>query len=119
VAFAVIEAWKGVEHQEISVGTPADSAACGYPFSEHQEYLVYASVNETRTGPDFITGICNRTNPLASANEDVLVLGTGTQADDLDPGEQTGEGLDLWVLFVSIALFLALVVAITLLRRWR
>jgi hypothetical protein len=34
-------------------------------------------------------------------------------ADDLE----TGEGLDLWVLFGSIGLFLAIVVAITLLRR--
>jgi hypothetical protein len=29
------------------------------------------------------------------------------------------QGLDFWVLFSSIALFLAIVVVITLLRRWK
>lgn len=33
--------------------------------------------------------------------------------------DQAGEGLDLWLLFGGIALFLGIVVAITLLRRWR
>ena len=36
-----------------------------------------------------------------------------------EPVKQTGNGLDLWLLFGSIALFLAIVVMITLLRRWR
>jgi hypothetical protein len=44
----------------------------------------------------------------------VLDVAVSTQTSD-----QAGEGLDLWVLFGSIALFLAIVVAITLLRRWR
>jgi hypothetical protein len=43
-----------------------------------------------------------------------LVLATG-----IDDPQQTGEGLNLWVLLGSVALFLAIVVAITLLRRWR
>lgn len=32
---------------------------------------------------------------------------------------ETRDGLDLWVLFGSIALFLVIVVVITLLRRWK
>jgi hypothetical protein len=119
VSFRVSEAWKGVDHQEISIGTAADGDACGYSFSEGSTYLVYARDNQARYGPDLVTGICNRTDSLSLADDDLRVLGTGTESDDLEPGQQGGDGLDTWVLFGSIALFLAIVVAITLLRRWK
>ena len=118
VLFEVSESWKGVDHRKITIGTPAYGDACGFDFNEGGEYLVYASDNDARYGPDIVTGICDRTNSLALVDEDLVVLGTGTTADDLEEGEQQ-DGLDLWVLFGSIALFLAIVVMITLLRRWR
>jgi hypothetical protein len=46
----------------------------------------------------------------------MLMLATVERAASAD---QTGEGVDLVVLFGSIGLFLAIVAAITLLRRWR
>jgi hypothetical protein len=118
IAFTVSRAWKGVEHQEITIGTPQEGSECGYPFEGGSDYLVYASQNTTRSGPDIITGICNRTEYLSLADNDLLVLGEGTDVDDLNPGE-SGDGLDLVVLFGGIALFAAIVVTITVLRRWR
>jgi hypothetical protein len=59
--------------------------------------------------------LVGRFAPIASMDflpEVVMILvGTGN-------GGET-EGLDLWVLGGSAVLFLAIVVAITLLRRWR
>jgi hypothetical protein len=49
----------------------------------------------------------------------MTVIATVVLATGIDDSQQTGKGLDFWVLFGSIALFLAIVVAITLLRRWR
>jgi hypothetical protein len=118
VHFEVSKSWKGVGHREISFGTAADGDACGFDFSEGSEYLVYASDNDAGYGPDIVTGICRLTGPLIPADDELMVLGTGTDAEELEEGEQ-GNGLDLWVLFGSIALFLAIVVAIQLLRRWR
>lgn len=114
----VSTSWKGVDHQAIGVGTPAYGDACGYNFSEGGEYLIYASENDARVGPEIITGVCSRTAPLYVADEDLLVLGTGTDTEALEEGTHQ-DGLDLWVLFGSIALFLAIVIAITLLRRLR
>jgi hypothetical protein len=101
------------------LGTADQSDACGYSFQEGANYLVYARENTARYGPSIVTGICHRTEILSLANDDLQILGTGTDAEDLEPGEQQDDGLDLWLLFGSIALFLAIVVAITLLRRWR
>lgn len=52
------------------------------------------------------------------AGEVVDIRSAATRADELVPGDQQG-GLDLRVLFGGVGLFLAIVVAITLLRRWR
>ncbi len=118
VRIDVTTSWKGVDHQAMRVGTSAYGDACGYSFSEGGEYLIYASDNDARIGPDVITGVCSRTAPLAGADDDLQVLGTGTDAEALEEGTQQ-DGLDLWVLFGSIALFLVIVVVITLLRRWK
>ena len=52
VKFDVIEAWKGVEGQEITVYTASNEAACGYNFQMNKDYLVYANYNnkDTRLG---------------------------------------------------------------------
>jgi hypothetical protein len=47
-----------------------------------------------------------------------LLILVSAGVDDLEPADQE-EGLDLWVLFGSLALFLIIVVVITMLRRWK
>jgi hypothetical protein len=38
----VSEVWKGPERETLEVSTSSQEAACGVPFEEGQEYLVYA-----------------------------------------------------------------------------
>jgi hypothetical protein len=49
----------------------------------------------------------------------ITIIVTLMLATNTNDSSQSGEGMDIWVLFGSIALFLAIVVAITLLRRLR
>lgn len=72
VTFEVIESWKGVESSKVTVHTAADSAACGFPFEEGKDYIVYAS--ELEDGIQVYS--CGLTSLLADAN--VSELGEGT-----------------------------------------
>lgn len=74
VTFAVSKGWKGAGQPTIVVNTSASSASCGFEFVKGQEYLVYASENEGHLQ----TGLCSRTSLLASAANDLAVLGDGT-----------------------------------------
>jgi len=71
VELKVAQAWKGVSSEQVSVRTPSESAACGYPFQVSESYLVYAS-----TGEGGLRVLhCSRTRPLAEAKEDIAALG--------------------------------------------
>lgn len=74
VIFQVSRVWKGSQKPLLLVVTPNSSAACGYSFQEGQQYLVYASVQESKLA----TGLCNGTKPLSLADEDLAVLGEGS-----------------------------------------
>jgi hypothetical protein len=43
VTLRVSEVWKGQEQRTLEVSMPSQGSACGYPFEEGREYLVYAS----------------------------------------------------------------------------
>lgn len=79
VTFAVSKVWKGPQTETITLTTPRDSAACGYPFEEGEEYLVYAYEEENGA---LTTGLCTRTTTLATASDDLAALGEGTQVTD-------------------------------------
>jgi hypothetical protein len=51
--------------------TPRSSAACGYSFTEGEEYLVYASGRGLRLR----TGLCSGTKRLSEAQADLAILG--------------------------------------------
>src|SRR6266850_1294911 len=72
--FAVEQAYLGVEGAEVDVATGMGGGDCGYGFKLGERYLVYAY----RYGENnrLATGICTRTKPYASANEDLAFLGT-------------------------------------------
>ncbi len=77
VKFDVIEAWKGVEGQEITVYTASNEAACGYNFQMNKDYLVYANYNNKDTRLGIIgVGLCSRTKLLTDAARDLSELGT-------------------------------------------
>lgn len=75
VTFRVIEAWKGIRTNIVSVITPHPSPySCGYAFQVGQQYLVYV---ERFDNGNLWTDICSRTMRLTDAEEDLQVLGRG------------------------------------------
>lgn len=82
VTMQVSKVWKGNVTAETLVYTANDSAACGISFQQGTEYIVYASVAD---GTDvsgtpansFVTGLCDRTSPIAEASDDLAALGPG------------------------------------------
>lgn len=74
VTFRVIEIWKGVDTDRLTIRTSASSESCGFEFVTGVRYIVYA--NENRDG--LSTGACTRTADLAHAAEDLQALGKGT-----------------------------------------
>jgi MYXO-CTERM domain-containing protein len=70
VRFDVRRSWKG-DRAEVAVRTPAQRSACGYPFEEGREYLVYASRGQD--GALWVTA-CDRTRPIEDAQGDLDAL---------------------------------------------
>jgi Tissue inhibitor of metalloproteinase len=73
VIFEVSRIWKGQKKPRIVVMTSSSSASCGYSFQKREQYLVYASRQESQLE----TGLCSGTKPLSLAQEDLAVLGQG------------------------------------------
>jgi len=73
VRMKVVRAWKGMESEEATVTTPANSATCGYNFAAGTSYLVYAGAIEGKLD----VSLCSRTQPIAAAGEDLEALGLG------------------------------------------
>lgn len=69
--------WKGPQRETLEVYTPSYGAACGYPFTEEQEYLVYAYWRNQGTPPrpGLKVDLCSSTIPLSNAGEDLALLG--------------------------------------------
>jgi len=93
VRMTVVRAYKGVDGEEVEVGTPGSSAACGYGFADGQRYLVYAYRSSEDEG--LSTNLCTRTRPLSRADEDLEYL------DNLDkaaPGSTIYGGAMLYAM---------------------
>lgn len=72
VTFEVDRVWKGVDTPKVVVSTALSSASCGYEWFEvDREYVVFAG----GAGGELQTGMCMRTQPLASAGELLAELG--------------------------------------------
>jgi len=64
VKFDVTKHWKGSQSKSIVVITRLSGEACGFPFEERREYLVYVA-----PGPASIeTGICTGTKSVVGAD---------------------------------------------------
>jgi hypothetical protein len=71
VRLQVDRSWKGAKCGEVTVTTPADSAACGFDFQVGQNYLVYADKQQGK----FSVSLCSRTSLTSQAGEDLTALG--------------------------------------------
>jgi hypothetical protein len=87
VSFRVSEVWKGPERETLELNTPSQGGACGYRFSEGQEYLVYAWGKKME-----VYGACGRTGPLSKAGADLAVLGNGKEPEEGDNLTDTSGG---------------------------
>ncbi len=70
VSFEVVKQWKGSPARKIDVVTRLTGEACGFPFEENQEYLVYV----VREPKDLQTGICTGTKSVNDAGEEMRQL---------------------------------------------
>jgi len=67
VKFEVTKCWKGSQSKSIVVITRLSGEACGFPFEEKREYLVYVAA-----GPaDIETGICTGTKSIVGAEPEM------------------------------------------------
>lgn len=72
VTVAVHSLWKGEALEETILFTGYTCCVCGFLFQLGEEYLIYATADDDGT---LRTSICSRTQLLASASEDLVVLG--------------------------------------------
>jgi len=70
VQFEITKAWKGAPSKRTVVITRLTGEACGFPFQEKKEYLVYV-VTEPK---DIQTGICTGTKNIAEAEQEMKQL---------------------------------------------
>jgi hypothetical protein len=89
VSLRVPRAWKGIDSAEqVRVRTRRESAACGYPFSLGETYLIYAEPAQPAQGDVALSvARCGRTRPISEAHDDLLALGLGSI-----PVSSTAEG---------------------------
>jgi len=70
VKFEVLRQWKGAPSKSIELITRLTGEACGFPFEEKKEYLVYV-VAEPK---DVQTGICTGTKNAVDAEREMKQL---------------------------------------------
>lgn len=80
VTFEVDSSWKGVEGNKVTLTTALSSASCGFEFVEGESYIVYAYANDEDDSGKLEASLCSRTKLLASASEDLKVLGSSISA---------------------------------------
>jgi hypothetical protein len=86
VTLRVSEVWKGPEQGTLEVATSSQESACGYPFEEGLEYLVYAEQG-------FKVHLCSETKPLSKAGMNLQMLGDGERPGDDAPLPDTSGGV--------------------------
>jgi len=87
VTFSVSRVWKGSVGREIVLHTIYNKYSCtGFYFQKGKEYLVFAYRNEERMAKNFPlakntlgTNICNGTNLIESAKDDLRQIGKGRE----------------------------------------
>ncbi|USK33310.1 hypothetical protein LIT25_22745 [Bacillus sp. F19] len=100
--------WKGPSQSQLMIETERDSAGCGVDFIEGENYLVYAFGDKN----NLETGLCERTNLLTDAGDDIRILGAGKKPEkqvNLEHQLETNAiigGIFIAILFIFTLLFL-------------
>ena len=114
VTMRASEVWKGPQRETLEVSAPRIDAACGYPFKEGQEYLVYA--DEWKQGLE--VNSCGSTKRLTEAEADLEVLGAGKKPTGGEVLSDTSGGVSAGAMVgaAGLALAASLVVVMRLVR---
>jgi len=70
VTFEVVKRWKGAPVTTVELATRLTGEACGFPFEEKKEYLVYVVAKPE----DLQTGICTGTKNIGDAAHEMTIL---------------------------------------------
>ncbi|TBL79473.1 hypothetical protein [Paenibacillus thalictri] len=104
--FEVSHIWKGGSESKITIHTGTGGGDCGFKFEKNKEYLVYAQPSTMYGGKELlVTILCDRTNVLSQAQEDLAALGEGkapTKTANLT-GEFYGLQRYIWILIIGVA----------------
>lgn len=118
VLFEVIDTWKGVSESQMIILTGGGGGDCGIEFQENQEYLVYANESDMYSKKEELSTImCDRTQALASAQEDLSQLGEGqppTEQVNLIDKHGKGLGMITGSIYFWITIMIVVVVAAVL-----
>lgn len=109
VTFEVSNTWKGVKESQVLIATGQGGGDCGFNFEVGKEYLVYANHSDMYGANALSTGICDRTNEMASLQDDLDTLGEGkppVEKVDL-ASEQKGYQSYLWA---AVAVTIAIII---------
>ncbi len=112
ITLRVSEAWKGPAQETLEVSTPSQGSACGYPFKEGQEYLVYAYGKEE----PFEVDLCSGTKQLSDADADLRVLGEGWSSGEDSLLSDTSGGFPRLEIVGVLGLAVAAVSLVVLMR---
>lgn len=120
VLFETSQIWKGGLESQIMIHTGGGGGDCGIQFKQGEDYLVYANPSSMYGDKEqLVTIICDRTNVLAQAEEDLAILGEGKvptkQVDLTSEFNRLNSGA--WVTVLGIVLIV--VVAFLVWRRSR
>jgi hypothetical protein len=110
VLFDVTKTWKGVSESQVIIATGFGGGDCGYEFQNDEEYLVYASPSTIYGDKDDLTTIiCDRTNEVSAAQDDLIILGEGkvpTETVNLE-NEWNGISPYAWILAIIVIVAVA------------
>lgn len=118
--FDVSQIWKGGPESQIIIYTGSGGGDCGYHFEKGKEYLVYAKQSTMYGNKDqLVTIMCDRTNILAQAQDDLTILGVGNVPTELVNFEEKSSSayLYVWIIVVGIVLGAAILFAWRKVRR--
>jgi LPXTG-motif cell wall-anchored protein len=89
-----------------------DPATCGYPFEEGETYLVYAHSD----GTPLTTSLYHRTQALERAEEDLDVLGTGSEVEE-ETTTSDGDDFNSAMLLLGAVILSLILAGVMLLRK--
>lgn len=112
VLFEVTNTWKGVEQSQIMITTGLGDGDCGIDFKEGEEYLVYAHESTMYGAKSLVSGICDRTNKLSAAKNDLAILGEGKPPNEkVDlTGEFAGYQSYIWGAVIGVIAIFSIVI---------